>query len=91
MKLLKDKYKLLEKIDEDEKMAMFLAQTVHEPVINVDVRILKKRFMQKPDFVQRYTHEFQAMSRLDLPVFLKIYDIDFFNNLFFVTSEHVEG
>ena len=91
MKLLKDRYKLLEKIDEDEKVALFLGQTVKEPVANIDIRIVKARFMQKPEFIQRYTQEFQAMAKLDSPLFMKVFDIDFFNNLFFVASEHVEG
>lgn len=91
MKLLKDKYKLLEKIDEDEKVMLFLAQTVKEPVFNVNIRTLKQRRLKNPDFVQRYTQEFQAMAALDSPLFLKIYDIDFYQNVFFVASEHLEG
>jgi len=91
MKLLKDKYKLLEKTDEDEKVMLFLGQTVQEPVVNVDIRSLKKRWMQNPEFVQRYTQEFHTMATLDSPLFLKIYDIDFSNNIFFVATEHVEG
>ncbi len=91
MKLLKDKYKLLEKIDEDEKVMLFLAQTVKEPVFNVNIRTLKQRRLKNPDFVQRYTQEFQAMAALDSPLFLKIYDIDFYQDVFFVASEHLEG
>lgn len=91
MKLLKDKYKLLEKIDEDEKVMLFLAQTVKEPIINVNIRTLKQRRLKNPDFVQRYTQEFQAMAALDSPLFLKIYDIDFFQDVFFVACEHLEG
>ena len=91
MKLLKDKYKLLEKTDEDEKVMLFLGQTVQEPVVNVDIRSLKKRWMQNPEFVQRYTQEFHTMATLDSPLFLKVYDIDFSNNIFFVATEHVEG
>ncbi len=91
MKLLKDKYKLLEKTDEDEKVMLFLGQTVHEPVVSVDIRSLKKRWMQNPEFVQRYTQEFHTMATLDSPLFLKVYDIDFSNNIFFVATEHVEG
>lgn len=90
MKLLKDKYRLLEKIDEDEKVVLFLGQTVQDPVMNVDIRVLKRRFMT-PEFVRRYTEEFQAMSALDSPQFMKVYDIDFFNNLYYVATEHVEG
>ncbi len=91
MKLLKDKYKLLEKIDEDEKVMLFLAQTVKEPIINVNIRTIKQRRLKNPDFVQRYTQEFQAMAALDSPLFLKIYDIDFYQDVFFVASEHLEG
>jgi|GEM_PF-3810032 len=91
MKLLKDKYKLLDKLDEDEKIILFLGQSVKEPVANVDIRTLKKRWLRNPDFVQRYTQEFQAMASLDSPLFMKIYDIDFFNDVFFVASEHLEG
>ncbi len=91
MKLLKDKYKLLEKIDEDEKVMLFLAQTVKEPVVNINIRTLKQRRLKNPDFVQRYTQEFQTMAALDSPLFLKIYDIDFYQDVFFVASEHVEG
>jgi serine/threonine-protein kinase len=91
MKLLKDKYKLLEKIDEDEKVMLFLAQTVKEPIVNINIRTLKQRRLKNPDFVQRYTQEFQAMAALDSPLFLKIYDIDFFQDVFFVASEHLEG
>jgi len=53
MKLLKDKYKLLDKLDEDEKIILFLGQSVKEPVANVDIRTLKKRWLRNPDFVQR--------------------------------------
>ncbi|HOD39411.1 MAG: Serine/threonine-protein kinase PrkC [bacterium ADurb.Bin243] len=91
MKLLKDKYKLLEKIDEDEKVMLFLAQTVKEPVVNINIRTLKQRRLKNPDFVQRYTQEFQTMAALDSPLFLKIFDIDFYQDVFFVASEHVEG
>lgn len=91
MKLLKDKYKLLEKIDEDEKVMLFLAQTVKDPVVNVDIRTLKQRRLKNPDFVQRYTQEFQTMAALDSPLFLRVIDIDFHQDVFFVASEHVEG
>lgn len=91
MKLLKDKYKLLEKIDEDEKVMLFLAQTVKDPVVNVDIRTLKQRRMKNPEFVQRYTQEFQTMATLDSPLFLRVIDIDFHQDVFFVVSEHVEG
>lgn len=91
MKLLKDRYKLLEKTDEDEKVVKFLGQTVTEPVASVDILTLKKRWMQNPEFVQRYTQEYHSMASLDSPLFLKVYDIDFSNNLFFVATEHIEG
>ncbi len=31
------------------------------------------------------------MADLDSPLFLKIYDIDFFQDVFFIASEHIEG
>lgn len=91
MKLLKDKYRLRRVLDEDEMFHVFEGEMIDRPDLPVEVHVLKNRWLKNSALVQKIAAEYQGMEKLSHPGIAKIYDIDFFKNVYFIVKERVEG
>ena len=57
----------------------------------VAVKILKSQYMANPEFRSRFKNESMAISLLSHPNIVKVYDVNFGEDLQYIVMEHVEG
>ena len=69
---------------------------VYKAYDNVDdrivaVKILKDEFLQNDDFVRRFKNESKAISLLNHPNIVKVYDVSVSDHLQYIVMEYVDG
>ena len=69
---------------------------VYKAYDNVDdrivaVKILKDEFLKKDDFVRRFKNESKAISLLNHPNIVKVYDVSVNDQLQYIVMEYVDG
>lgn len=91
IKLLKDKYRLNRVLDEDEHFIIFQGEVIDRPELDVQVHVLKNRYVKDSALVQRITQEYQGQEKLNHPGIVRVHDIDYFKNVYFVVKDRCEG
>ena len=57
----------------------------------VAVKVLRKEFMHDPDLVRRFKNESKAISLLNHPNIVKVYDVSVSDDLQYIVMEYVDG
>ncbi len=57
----------------------------------VAVKVLRQEFMHDPDLVRRFKNESKAISLLNHPNIVKVYDVSVSENLQYIVMEYVDG
>ena len=57
----------------------------------VAVKVLRREFMHDPDLVRRFKNESKAISLLNHPNIVKVYDVSVSENLQYIVMEYVDG
>ena len=57
----------------------------------VAVKVLRKEFMHDPDLVRRFKNESKAISLLNHPNIVKVYDVSVNDDLQYIVMEYVDG
>ncbi|PKK91956.1 MAG: hypothetical protein CVV64_00590 [Candidatus Wallbacteria bacterium HGW-Wallbacteria-1] len=89
-RVLKGKYEILEKIEETEKVVVCLARFVssNRPLV---VKLYKRHYSTSADRLQALTSETETLSRLTHPCLVKVFDMDFVGDIYFVAMENISG
>jgi predicted Ser/Thr protein kinase len=70
--------------------AVYKARQLHLDRI-VALKVLHSRFLQDPQFVERFSREARALARLNHPNIVGLYDFGESNGRFFFLMEYVDG
>ncbi len=57
----------------------------------VAVKVLREEYMNDPDLVRRFKNESKAISMLDHPNIVKVYDVSVTDKLQYIVMEYVDG
>ena len=57
----------------------------------VAVKVLRREYMHDPDLVRRFKNESKAISLLNHPNIVKVYDVSVNDNLQYIVMEYVDG
>ena len=72
--------------------AVVVAQNGPVPVgTEVAVKVLRQELMHDPDLVRRFKNESKAISLLNHPNIVKVYDVSVSDNLQYIVMEYVDG
>ena len=95
-KLLDNRYEILEKIGSGGMANVYKAvmRGHNGPVpagTVVAVKVLRREFMHAPDLVRRFKNESKAISLLNHPNIVKVYDVSVNDDLQYIVMEYVDG
>ncbi len=84
------KYKLLGHLGTGGMSSVYLAE---HPVMErlVAVKVLPKRFVEDPNYLDRFKREARAVAALDHPNIVRAFDIDQDGNTHYIVMEYVQG
>ena len=57
----------------------------------VAIKVLREEFLQNTDLVRRFKNESKAISVLDHPNIVKVYDVNMTGNLQYIVMEYIDG
>ena len=89
-KKLDGRYILLEQIGNGGMAQVYRAQDLANGRI-VAVKVLKEQFMDNEEIVQRFKNESRAISMLDHPNIVRVYDVSVWDKTQFIVMELIEG
>ena len=89
-KKLEGRYQLLELVGVGGMANVYKAQDLKTEKI-VAVKILREEFMDNEELVRRFKNESKAISILDHPNIVKVFDVSVNNNLQFIVMEYLDG
>ncbi len=89
-KKLDGRYELLELIGSGGMARVYRARDLANGRI-VAVKVLKEQFLDNDEIVQRFKNESRAISMLDHPNIVKVYDVSVWDKTQFLVMELVEG
>lgn len=89
-KKLDGRYMLMEEIGNGGMARVYRAQDLINGKI-VAVKILKEQFLDNDEIVQRFKNESRAISMLDHPNIVKVFDVSVWDKTQFLVMELVEG
>jgi len=89
-RVLNNKYELLEKAGENEKVYIYKARELKSGSL-VTVKILRKKWAKDKNLVERFNREVEVLAGLNHPNILKVLDVDYANDVYFVVTEFFEG
>lgn len=89
-RILKDKYEIIDKIEETDKVVVCRARAVsnNKPLI---IKLFKRAYSRSQDKISKLTQDTEVQTRLDHPCLLKIYDTDFAGDIFFIAQQGIKG
>lgn len=89
-KILSERYQLLEKIGKGGTAQVYKGKDIllRRPVA---VKILRERYVDDPDFRDRFRQEAQSLARLLHPNIVNVYDYDTDEDVNYIVMEYVEG
>lgn len=89
-RVLKGKYEILDKIEETDKVVVCRARFVssNRPLV---VKLYKRHYSSSAERLQSLTSEVETLSRLTHPCLVKVFDMDFVGDIYFVAMENVNG
>jgi serine/threonine-protein kinase len=84
------KYRLLGHLGTGGMSSVFLAE---HPVMKrfVAIKVLPKKFVEDPNYLDRFKREARAVAALDHPNIVRAYDIDQDRDRHYIVMEHVDG
>ncbi len=84
------KYKLLGHLGKGGMSQVYLAEhSVMERL--VAIKVLPSRYVENPNYLDRFKREARAVAALDHPNIVRAYDIDQDGNTHYIVMEYVEG
>lgn len=89
-KKLDGRYEITERIGEGGMADVYRANDVVDQK-TVAVKILKKEYAEKEEFIDRFRNESKAIAALDHPNIVKVYDVGFSNRIQFIVMEYIDG
>ena len=89
-KKLDGRYEITERIGEGGMADVYRANDVVDQK-TVAVKILKKEYAEKEEFLDRFRNESKAIAALDHPNIVKVYDVGFSNRIQFIVMEYIDG
>ncbi len=89
-KKLEGRYQLLELVGVGGMANVYKGQDLKTGNI-VAVKILREEFMQNEELVRRFKNESKAISILDHPNILKVYDVSVTDKIQFIVMEYLDG
>lgn len=89
-RILNNKYEILQKIDENEKVWVYRSRVLNSNKI-VTIKILKKKWVKDERWVKKFTDELSVMSALSHPGIIKVLDVDYVSGVYYVALEYFEG
>ncbi len=89
-KKLDGRYVLLEEIGSGGMAQVYRAQDLATGKI-VAVKVLKEQFMDNDEIVQRFKNESRAISMLDHPNIVRVFDVSVWDKTQFIVMELIEG
>ena len=57
----------------------------------VAIKVLREEFLENTDLVRRFKNESKAISVLDHPNIVKVYDVNMTGNLQYIVMEYIDG
>lgn len=89
-KKLEGRYEILELIGFGGMAVVFKAFDILENRY-VAVKILKDEYLQNEDFKRRFRNESKAIALLSHPNIVKIFDVNFSDNIQYIVMEYIDG
>ncbi|WMJ22383.1 protein kinase [Paludicola sp. MB14-C6] len=89
-KKLEGRYELLELIGFGGMAIVFKAKDIKEDRF-VAIKILKDEYLQNDDFKRRFRNESKAIAVLSHPSIVKVYDVNFSDNIQYIVMEYIDG
>lgn len=89
-KKLEGRYELLELIGFGGMAIVFKAHDILENK-NVAIKILKDEYLSNEDFKRRFRNESKAIAVLSHPSIVKIFDVNFSDNIQYIVMEYIDG
>lgn len=89
-KKLEGRYELLELIGFGGMAVVFKAKDLKEDRY-VAIKILKDEYLQNDDFKRRFRNESKAIALLSHPSIVKVYDVNFSDNIQYIVMEYIDG
>lgn len=89
-KKLEGRYEILELIGFGGMAVVFKAYDILEQRY-VAVKILKDEYLQNEDFKRRFRNESKAIALLSHPNIVRIYDVNFSENIQYIVMEYIDG
>ena len=89
-KRLDGRYEIRELIGVGGMANVYKAYDVLEKRI-VAVKILREEYMDNDEFMRRFRNESRAISLLDHPNIVKVYDVIFSNRIQSIVMEYIDG
>lgn len=89
-KKLEGRYELLELIGFGGMAIVFKAHDILEDKY-VAIKILKDEFLESDDFKRRFRNESKAIAVLSHPSIVKVFDVNFSDNIQYIVMEYIDG
>lgn len=89
-KKLEGRYEILELIGFGGMAIVFKAYDILENRY-VAIKILKDEYLQSDDFKRRFRNESKAIAVLSHPSIVKVYDVNFSDNIQYIVMEYIDG
>jgi len=89
-KKLEGRYELIELIGFGGMAIVFKARDILENKF-VAIKILKDEFLSNDDFKRRFRNESKAIAVLSHPSIVKIFDVNFSDNIQYIVMEYIDG
>lgn len=89
-KKLEGRYELLELIGFGGMAIVFKAYDIAEDK-HVAIKILKDEYLSNDDFKRRFRNESKAIAVLSHPSIVKVFDVNFSDNIQYIVMEYIDG
>ena len=89
-KLFNQRYQIIEKLGAGGTAIVYRGQ---DTLLNraVTIKILREEYMNNDEFMRRFRNESRAISLLDHPNIVKVYDVIFSNRIQSIVMEYIDG
>lgn len=89
-KKLEGRYEILELIGFGGMAIVFKAYDIKENK-HVAIKILKDEYLSNDDFKRRFRNESKAIAVLSHPSIVKVFDVNFSDNIQYIVMEYIDG
>lgn len=89
-KILDNKYEILGLIGSGGMAYVYKARNVNTNE-NVAIKVLKREYCEKEDYIRKFNNEARAVKHLKHPNIVQIYDVGSVGNVHYIAREYVDG